>query len=274
MTLELKNRQVRLWNKGAKSDNTFPLSDLRGVELKKPGFGRGWIALRTKDRRDIPSGAMGAVNHPRAVLLAMGEWEVAKEFAQLLNDHLAEKRASGELASEHSEDPYAGVEIRGRKSTKLLEAARGHLDLGEKVLAYVLGQYETEILGSDSIRTGVFLATDRRLLFFAKKLTGFDLESFPYEKISSLEMGKGMMGHYITFFASGNKAKMKWIDVGDVTGFVESARARMDLSSKPVSDPTALDPIAQIEKLAALRDAGALSEEEFAVKKADLLSRI
>jgi hypothetical protein len=204
----------------------------------------------------------------------MGAWKAAQKFAQLLAEHLAEKRAAGELASEDSADPYASIEISGRKAVKQLEAAREHLDPGEQVLAYVLGAYETKVLGKDSVRNGVCLATDRRLLFFAKKFTGFDLESFSYEKISSIEMGKGMMGHQITFFASGNEAKMKWINVGDVTDFVECARAKMDSSSKPVSEPPAQDPIAQIEKLAALRDAGALSEEEFMAKKAELLSRI
>jgi len=91
-----------------------------------------------------------------------------------------------------------------------------HLDADEEILASVMGAYETEIMGNDSVRNGVFLATNRRLVFFAKKLTGFDFESFPYDKISSLEAGKNLMGKKVTFFASGNKAAMKWINDGDV----------------------------------------------------------
>ena len=91
-----------------------------------------------------------------------------------------------------------------------------HLDADEEILASIMGAYETEIMGNDSVRNGVFLATNRRLVFFAKKLTGFDFESFPYDKISSLEAGKNLMGKKVTFFASGNKAAMKWINDGDV----------------------------------------------------------
>lgn len=40
-----------------------------------------------------------------------------------------------------------------------------------------------------------------------------------------------------------------------------------------VAEPVA-DPIAQLEKLAALRDGGILTEEEFAAKKAEILSRM
>ena len=52
----------------------------------------------------------------------------------------------------------------------------------------VLGAYETKIMGRDSVRNGIFVATNKRLVFFAKKLTGFDLEIFPYKNISSIEM--------------------------------------------------------------------------------------
>ena len=65
------------------------------------------------------------------------------------------------------------------KRDKLLAGAAEHLDAGESVEAAVLGTYETEIAGSDSVRSGILIATDRRLVFFAKKVTGYELESFP-----------------------------------------------------------------------------------------------
>ena len=35
---------------------------------------------------------------------------------------------------------------------------------------------------------------------------------FPYKTITSIEMGKGMTGEHVKFFASGNDVKLKWID--------------------------------------------------------------
>ena len=93
------------------------------------------------------------------------------------------------------------------KIDRLLERAKEHFDEGEQPLQTVLGAYETKVMGSDSVRNGIFIATDQRLLFYAKKLTGFDLEAFPYANISSMEMGKNLMGHYISFFASGIAAR-------------------------------------------------------------------
>lgn len=47
--------------------------------------------------------------------------------------------------------------------------ARSHLDAGEQVLGAVQGTYETKILGNDSVRTGVLIATEQRVVFYAKK---------------------------------------------------------------------------------------------------------
>lgn len=101
------------------------------------------------------------------------------------------------------------------KIDKLAEHAKEHLDPNENVNAVVLGSYEIERFGGKTARKGIFLATDIRLVFFAKKLIGYDLEVFPYSNISSIEVSKGMLGHTISFHASGNNVKMKWIHKQD-----------------------------------------------------------
>jgi|SRR5215203_7363129 len=98
------------------------------------------------------------------------------------------------------------------KLEKLLDQAKEHLDEGEEVLAVVKGTYETKKMGNDWTRAGILAATDHRVVFYAKKVGGYDFEVFPYNHISSIETGKGMMGHHITFFASGNQVHLKWID--------------------------------------------------------------
>jgi hypothetical protein len=81
----------------------------------------------------------------------------------------------------------------------------------DQVYAAIQGTYETKIMGSDTVRAGILMATPTRLIFYGKKLGGYDLESFAYRNISSFEQSKGMMGHTISFFASGNKVAMKWV---------------------------------------------------------------
>ena len=162
------------------------------------------------------------------------------------------------------------------KIDRLLERAKEHFDEGEEPLQTVLGAYETKIMGGDSVRNGVFIATNQRLLFYAKKLTGFDIESFPYANISSMEMGKNLMGHYISFFASGNSCKMKWISDGDVRAFVDTVKAQTAAakSSPAPSSEQPTDPVDQLERLGKLHAAGVLTDEEFSAKKAEILARL
>ncbi len=60
---------------------------------------------------------------------------------------------------------------------------------------------------------------------------------------------------------------------------MESAPAKQELSFSPTEletdgQKTRLDPMTQIQRLAELRDAGIVTEEEFQVKKRDLLDRM
>jgi len=148
-------------------------------------------------------------------------------------------------------------------------------------MAHVEGTYETKIMGSESVRKGILVATDRRMVFFAKKVGGYDLESFPYGNISSLEQGKNMMGGTLKFFASGNTVAMKWIDVrkNNLGEFMTLVQSRINEAKSPtVAAPTPAsaepDIAGQIKKLADLRDSGILSEEEFSDKKTELLKRL
>lgn len=156
------------------------------------------------------------------------------------------------------------------KSEKLLEGAEAHLDSGEEVLHSVVGTYDAVVNGKAHPRAGLLVATDRRIIFFSKRLTGFDFESFPYENISSFESGKRMLGGNVTFFASGNKVTIKNAKLDGLGPLVEYARSRMGRAAG-ASAPDLAD---QIRKLSTLRDDGILSDEEFEAKKAELLSKM
>ena len=160
------------------------------------------------------------------------------------------------------------------KIEKLVERASEHLDDDEQILEAVDGQYETERMGTDSSRAGVLIATDQRLLFYAKKMTGFELESFSYKTISSFERGKSMMGGSLKFHASGNSVSMKWITADNLDEFVSTVKSKMNEAQAGGSQSTSDDPAEQIRKLAELRAADILSEEEFSAKKQELLDRM
>lgn len=161
---------------------------------------------------------------------------------------------------------------------KNLAAVEEHLDENESIIESCEGVYEKEIFGSETIRNGIFIVTEKRVVFFAKKLMGYDLESFPLTKISAIEMSKGFMGKSINMKMSGNTASMKWIQKGEPDKLVAYVREHMgEKAPAPAPAPAAHsgdDIPAQIQKLAALRDQGILTEEEFTSKKAELLAKM
>lgn len=142
--------------------------------------------------------------------------------------------------------------------TKNLMHLQRHLEVGETIDAAVMGAYETTIMDSHRVRNGVLAATNRRVVFFAKKVGGYDFESFSYENISSFEDSKGMMGgHTIIFHASGNSGRMKWAN-GDVKTLVQTVSSRAGKTQAP-----GLSVAEELGQLAVLRQAGTLSDEDW-----------
>jgi len=159
---------------------------------------------------------------------------------------------------------------------RLLELIEEHLDSGETIHESIFGVYEGKLMGADVIRDGIFVVTEKRVIFYAKKLMGYDLESFPLRNITSIDRSKGLMGHKVTIIVSGNEATLKWINQGDVSSFTQYVNDRIgnreQPTSKNISDKSDIPD--QIEKLSILKDKGILTEDEFTKKKNDLLSRL
>ncbi|MGM8140892.1 PH domain-containing protein [Enterococcus italicus] len=164
------------------------------------------------------------------------------------------------------------LDVNNKKISKQLKFAKEHLEPGEKVMEGVFGAYETKSLGNDTVKNGIFLATDRRLFFYGKRTFGFDSESFPYSNISSIEFGKKAMGYTLSFYASGNKVNMKWINYGDVASFVNYVKTKMNEKNKSSSESlTEKSAVDQVKEMKELLDMGIISLEEFEVKKKQLL---
>lgn len=153
-----------------------------------------------------------------------------------------------------------------KKNIKL--ATRDVLKDEESVIFSLSGVYETKSLGADTVKNGVLIATENRIVFYAKRLTGYDSESFKYSNISSIDTGKKMLGSSITFYASGNKVSMKWIQEPDYQQFVEYVE---DKIGKKEVVPQANDNLEELKKLKELLDMEAITEEEYEAKKKELL---
>lgn len=157
-----------------------------------------------------------------------------------------------------------------------MKAVQEHLEPGEEIRASCYGAYETKSLGAKTVKNGILLATNKRVMLFGKRFSGYNIETFPYEKISAIEVSKSFMGKSISIKMTGNETELKWIQRGDPDQVVSLARESMSAGHDPgepigTPEPKVAD---QLRELAGLRDAGIISEDDFNSKKAELLARI
>jgi len=128
----------------------------------------------------------------------------------------------------------------------------------------------------DENRNGGFYLTNDRIICIFKAL-GFGTKTtdFPYSKISSIDYKSSFLKSKITIHVSGNTSEYTVHDkelANKIVKFVREKLVEKDDNSNESSDKD--DVFGQIEKLSLLKEKGILTEEEFNIKKAELLKRI
>ena len=123
------------------------------------------------------------------------------------------------------------------KIDKLVQSASVHFEPDEEPLSAVLGFYDARTSSGGGKRKGILAATNLRMIFFAKKIGGVDLETFSYDDVSRIEVsGRAWMGDAIRFVASGQSILMKWITAGNVDQLVAAVREIIGDEASPSTD--------------------------------------
>lgn len=137
------------------------------------------------------------------------------------------------------------------------------LQADERIKNIVRGLYDS--------RNGVLVSTNKRVFFFEKGLVwGSRFEEFLYENITSIQYKTGIMAAEIILYSAGKAAKIDMVAKQFCKGFVESVQSQM--TAKRAPDTTGGEELlSKLERLAALKSAGALTEEEFSAAKEKLL---
>lgn len=151
--------------------------------------------------------------------------------------------------------------------------AKGIMNKKEiKALPEILWQDEVvkkACSGAYKLDIGLLVATNKRVIFISKSLFSLKVEDFAYDKITSTQYSTGMIFGDIIIYAAGNKAKIKDIDKHDAKDMAEFIRAFISNNSESEFDLTK-----EIEKLAKLKEQGAINDDEFTQLKAKLIAKI
>src|SRR5262249_20959724 len=122
------------------------------------------------------------------------------------------------------------------------------------------------------------IVTNHRVILWARGVFKSSRDAFEFEDIKSVEHQQGMFYGGIVLNIHGKNENFTEMDKEEAIVIAEmirkkvhKARARMSPEAAPAR---AADPATQIEKLAALRDKGLITQREFELKKRKLLDQI
>jgi hypothetical protein len=126
-------------------------------------------------------------------------------------------------------------------------------------------------------RRGRLIATETRIVFLEQKgVFGSVVESFNYNRISALEMTKGLIFAEMTITSGIKTQQVQWIPKFQLTRFVQLVQGMVDktnggVTTTPVNETLPVEATAdiepdmglQLERLNQLRVKGILTEDEF-----------
>jgi hypothetical protein len=159
--------------------------------------------------------------------------------------------------------------VFGRKEVRHLQHL---LRATESVITLGQGSYEK--------KQGLIVLTNERLFFFEKSLGNETVEEFWLKSITSLQANKKLGGEHLVIHASGNRSEIKQMFHGQAEELSRQFRALMHERDSQAAQPSSStasvgdDPMAQLERLANLREKGVIDTAEFEAKKVELLKRI
>lgn len=135
--------------------------------------------------------------------------------------------------------------------------------------------------GVNAGNNGLLVATTKRVIFVSEGVINHSMEDFPYDRITTVTTKRGMMFGKILVTTAGNTRVIEQVDKREAEAVSSVVREQVEAATRrppaastaPPARTSARGLADELKGLAELRDAGVLTEQEFAEQKARLLSR-
>ncbi len=143
------------------------------------------------------------------------------------------------------------------------------------VLAHVAQDEKIQVA---AVGSAVAVLTDQRVLVVKDELGSSRFEEIRLGDLTSVAWDSRVLHSGVAFHAAGREIKIKAVSQGMAQQFIDAAR-QLQSAERTGTPPVAVatpptDVLTAIQKLADLRDAGVVTEDEFAAKKTELLGRL
>ena len=136
--------------------------------------------------------------------------------------------------------------------------------------------------GKDRQHNGVLICTNQRVVFYSKGLFSEVNRSIPLDKVSSIDLDKGLLLRSIKIHTSNDdiyvRSSLKIEELQRFQKNIEEVRDAKNSNSEENlqnnNSPAEDDPITKIKKLSELKEQGIINDEEFDQKKKELMDQI
>ena len=151
-----------------------------------------------------------------------------------------------------------------------------HLRADDSILTWGEG-YIGEMMGKgdNAQHNGTLIVTNELVVFYRKGVFGEILETIPLKKITSIER-KSTLGHRtLRIHASHDDLAFKCMNKEHEQRLLDAIEnGRIESEAPDAQAPSQESNLDKLKKLAELRDAGILTDEEFDAKKTQLLAEV
>jgi len=143
----------------------------------------------------------------------------------------------------------------------------GDLEPGEKVLRMAAGYVRT----SGVQQSGILALTDRRIQFIHAGVILSQKISVPLDTVTGVAVSKGAFYSSIKTTGAQSNVVVERVGRSDAEDFASELRSLLTNRSRASTPAPAQSAVDELERLAALRDRGVLTDFEFETQKAKII---
>lgn len=107
------------------------------------------------------------------------------------------------------------------KVEKLLGISKKYFESNEEIVHYIYGAYEKVFDGKNTLRTGILIATNKRIVFCGKRFFTVFNDIVEYEDVYNVELSQEKFGYKVFIHCKKQSCSMRFVEDKDVIKFAE-----------------------------------------------------
>jgi hypothetical protein len=107
---------------------------------------------------------------------------------------------------------------------KLLELVKDKFEDKEKIISYVQGAFQTTVKNKNTLRTGILVATNKKIRFCGKRFFFIYDDEIEYADIYNTEVIEERFGHRIFIHGKKKSYFMKFVISNDLDNFINTLK--------------------------------------------------